>query len=80
MTGVRTQRPVQALGRKGGDEDQTWAVKVKRYKEGRGTEGKNVSEGAEVKTALQSPGGGGSGGQGQFGRPRQEVVVSLTKF
>lgn len=65
MTGVRTQRPVQAPGRKGGDEVQTWAVKAKRYKEGRGPEGKNVSEGAEVKTALQSPGGGG---EGQVGR------------
>lgn len=67
MTGVRTQRPVQALGRKGGDEDQTWAVKVKRYKEGRGPEGKNVSEGAEVKTSLQSPGGEGQVGRDNLG-------------
>lgn len=67
MTGVRTQRPVQAPGRKGGDEVQTWAVKAKRYKEGRGPEGKNVSEGAEVKTALQSPGGEGQVGRDNLG-------------
>lgn len=64
MTGARTQRPVQAPERKGGDKDQTWAVKAKRYKEGRGPKGKTVSEGAEVKTALRSP-----GREGQVGGP-----------
>lgn len=55
--GARAQRPVQAPGRKGEDEDQTWAVKAKTSKEGRGPKGKDISEGAEVRTVLRSPGG-----------------------
>ena len=41
MTGTRAQRPVQAPGRKGEEEDQTWAVKAQPSKEGRGPEGKD---------------------------------------
>lgn len=53
LTGVRTERPIQACGREGSDQDQTLAMKAKRSKgNNRDPQGKEkVSEGTELRKA-----------------------------
>lgn len=79
LTGVRTEKLIQACGREGGDQDQTLAVRTKRSKGSRDPQGKDkLSEGTELRKAGVLVGCHVDGDN--FGGLVRKVKVGLAKF